>query len=230
MVNKNKKRDSYYDNDYLVDINEVKKRWNIKTLADPKANMSLSNYRSRLYGEKKENVPKRTMRPGIFCEETNEGRENNLEEDEKDFHRQLDHVRAKLVKQKEECKRVYNQKLAKLNQIHETEQIKILTNTLCGSIEQIGQTQVANSFYNVAVQNLDFNYHQKIKSISDFFQNEEDALFALFNSKSFKKGKLNQYTAFDVFQPTSSTKNIHDDGHRRIFCTSKILLINFRMF
>ena len=49
---------------------------------------------------------------------------------------------------------------------------------------------------------------------------EEDALITLFQSNDYKKGKLNEYTAFNIFQPASIRRNFYDNGHRQLFCTS----------
>jgi hypothetical protein len=59
--------DRYYEDDLLTDSNEVKARWNLKTLGDRSKNLSVLNHRVRLYKEDKAYVP-RQFRPGIFLD------------------------------------------------------------------------------------------------------------------------------------------------------------------
>jgi len=48
VINKNK-RETWYDNDTVVDTQGVLKRWNIKKMADPTVNNSRMNYEGKSY-------------------------------------------------------------------------------------------------------------------------------------------------------------------------------------
>ncbi len=59
------KRETYYDNDLIVDRSKVLERWNIKKCADPNVNFSKMNYKLRVLNDN--SIPnKREFRSGIF--------------------------------------------------------------------------------------------------------------------------------------------------------------------
>jgi len=76
VINKNK-RETWYDNDTVVDTQGVLKRWNIKKMADPTVNNSRMNYRHRVFKETKKAIPRR-FRPGLFAEDEDNYKERNI--------------------------------------------------------------------------------------------------------------------------------------------------------
>lgn len=63
----NRRYDRYYDDDLITDSNEVKTRWNLKTLGDRSKNLSVLNHRARLFKDNRTYQPRR-FKPGIFLE------------------------------------------------------------------------------------------------------------------------------------------------------------------
>ena len=61
-------RETYYDNDLVIDRNKVLERWNVKKCADPNINHSKLNYRLRVFKDSKI-TKKREFRLGIFFED-----------------------------------------------------------------------------------------------------------------------------------------------------------------
>lgn len=62
---KNIKKETFYDNDSDINENVIKARWNVKSLANPDANLSMTFYRSRLFGDNRP-PPKREFKQGLF--------------------------------------------------------------------------------------------------------------------------------------------------------------------
>lgn len=59
--------ENYYDNDLIINSQEILKRWNLKRQSNPELNLTMCNYRSRMSkGAKCAPLPERSFVPGLF--------------------------------------------------------------------------------------------------------------------------------------------------------------------
>lgn len=219
------KRGSFLKLFYKIKLNQIyfykNKRWNIKTLAEPGVNHSKSNYRFRLFGDKEKPHP-RAIRPGIYWEENETEKTNTPEKQENDdnfLNNRINEIRNTFQNLKKGFETTYYENLNKLNSLHQEQINSIFKTYFIGSYDEVLHRNIANGFYQGALDELNSNYDKNIKQASDTSTNEEDALLALYRSNNYKKGKLNEYTSFDIYQPKSSRGRYFDNGHRRLFCT-----------
>ena len=120
-----------------------------------------------------------------------------------------------------EAYRELQQELQNLKQFNSV-QIKQITNNWQLNIAQkTFQRNCTYANFNQMKKNTYLAYNEKMKCIKAEAQGEKEALEALFKSGNYKKGKLKEYTAIELYQPASKRLKYDDDGRRQILMLQK---------
>jgi hypothetical protein len=97
----------------------------------------------------------------------------------------------------------FNEKSIELKQMY-TDKIIIISNDLnLNNHQKIFKKNTAKIEYNRMLNELQYNFDKDSKEINDSCDNEQNALIKLFESGNYKKGKLAEYKALEVYQPKS---------------------------
>jgi len=201
----NRRYDRYYDDDLLTDSNEVKTRWNLKTLGDSTKNLSVLNHRARLFKDDRTYEPRR-FKAGIFLENEATTEEDRI--DSKSSPESHENLNTVSVNEKFE------------NEIREFEaQIKEKTKRKIELLE----SKLKKTQYNSKRQNdeqVSRDYEERLENIKKCEENELKAFESLLMSGNFsmRNGKMERY-AFMEWDQSATRKyrtNDENNGRRKI--------------
>lgn len=227
---------NYYDGG-IVNETEVKKRWRVKTLADPKRNLTNTNYRKRLY---KENNSLQAIDRNFFSFILgNESKSSNeaiklqneiddkkvLNEKIKEIQRHFNNlIESNENKLRDQEAKLHQTFLSHKNSLKLEYESKFIFLQLIASQHEIHRLaqelkdkhlEVEKSYENVLLQCRSL-YRAKSNELCFSCKNRIDALNTLFKSGKYEKGKLGEYFSLTVNQGVSIRRKYFDDGERLI--------------
>lgn len=228
-------RETYYDNDSVVDKKEVMKRWNVKKLVDPNENLSVSHYRSRFSGQTSpSNLPVYSYKPGIFLEEKSQNKSNDKESRETVLNEQI----SKLKLEYEECKHkmqlLYGVSVSQVEKIYDDNlnQIQMQYQGRSNRSFRKKSKERAKEMFDKSLESIGFNYQEKVTQLEEDTNSKVQALISL-HEAGIHCDSLDKYATLEVYQPQAKRKKYYDDGHRKLFLpeiTIKNMLIEDEIY
>jgi predicted S18 family serine protease len=227
---------NYYDGG-VVKENEVKKRWRVKTLADPKRNLTKSNYRKRLYKENNAcQATDRKFLSFIIGNESDSFQKFILAQNEIDDKKVLDEkikeiqthynnlIRSnenKLKEQELKLNQTFHSQKNSLKIEYESKFIFLQLTASQYEIHRLAQElkekyeQVEKAYEDVLVECRSL-YKAQSNELRFSCKNRINALNTLYKSGKYEKGKLGEYFSLTVNQGISIRRKYFDNGERLI--------------
>jgi hypothetical protein len=147
--------------------------------------------------------------------------EDQSKKDEQDYQERIKAIDENTENLESEAYRELQQELLNLKRFNSCQIKQIMNNFQLNNAQKTFQRNCTYSNFNLMKKNMYMGYNEKLKCIKAEGQDEKDALEALFKSGNYKKGKLKEYTAIELYQPKSKRLKYDDDGRRQILMLKK---------
>ncbi|RNA24086.1 rap guanine nucleotide exchange factor 6-like isoform X1 [Brachionus plicatilis] len=184
--------------DFDLDDQQVMDRWRIKKRADPNVNLSMSNYRLRVFGDQGA-CYERKFKPNIFFDESLI--ETELTDEEK------------IKLDREALEQKFKSYSSKFNQIIENYEALLKQNAeILDQKYQKNLNEILHHFSNEKDKLVENNENWYQNELNNGAQSQkckaERALRDLFDSGCYIKGKFSEYLILETMQPRAKRRDV----------------------
>ena len=141
--------------------------------------------------------------------------EAKLKKDQADFETRLKAIEAQREEAEKSLQKYLNEQTTQLKDSY-IRQIQELSETNKSFQSKSFLKNNLKSQYNESLGELEFRYKRELTLIKTAHSDEKNAIVSLYESGNYKKGKLDQYTTLEVYQPKSRRRRYVDDGQRKV--------------